>query len=427
MKDTTSINWGLIAKKAATSDISLKEKVTACDEAVDKLIQKDLFSYNRYVEHGHAANSIVCDPDNNTKRECVSFVTNHYLGLNRHPEVIAASVRATKVYGTGTGTSAMAGGLIDSHHFLQNSLAEFVGKECAMLFTTGFTANFGFISALITKNDYVIFDKECHASLIEGILNTSAPFRSFKHNCLAKLEERLARATEKGFKNIFVIIESVYSLSGEEAPIEEICRLKQKYDFYLFVDEAHSFGIYGEYGQGLVHQKGCTNQVDFIMSTLSKTTASLGGFVACDKRYINYLRVISRPFMFQATLPPSSTSAAQKALEVLSTDNSYRLKLWKNNAYLRQALLEKGFNLGESTSPIIPVYVSDHEKLQDLCRELLNNGVFTTVIAYPAVGSTEGRLRFIVTSSHTTEQLDFAADAMTNVALELGILKSNET
>ncbi len=343
--------------------------------------------------------------------------------MNRHPSVMEASAQAALKYGTGCGTSAVAGGVIDIHHDLTRQLADLLCKEQAILFPTGFTANFGFLSSVISKHDLIIFDEECHNSIIEAILHSGATYHMFRHNDVEHLKSKLAEASrENSWPNIFVIIETVYSLSGEESPVQEICALKKEYDFFLFVDEAHSFGFYGDNGAGLCAQQGVLDKVDFHMSTLSKATASLGGFVACDASYFEFVRITARAYIFQATMTPPDAAAALTSLRLLSSDSSFRERLWANNAYFRKRLVENGFDLGRSVSPIVPIYVSDYDKLTFLSTLLFHDGVYSTVIGFPGVPVDQGRLRFIVTANHDTEGIDRTVAKLTKHARDLGII-----
>ncbi|MDD3473358.1 MAG: aminotransferase class I/II-fold pyridoxal phosphate-dependent enzyme, partial [Syntrophaceae bacterium] len=420
---TSSTNIGFLLRQVKEAKGSLAKKAEVADKAVRLSIEENKFSYNRIVMGGHGPTALVMDMDTSATQQCDIWITNHYLGLNRHPDVMRSSADAALRYGTGCGTSAVAGGVIDIHHDLTQEIASLLGKDNAILFSTGFTANFGFLSSIVSRHDTVIFDEECHASMIEGILHSGATYRIFRHNDVNHLRTKLEE-TKKDTKsaNVFVIIESVYSLSGEEAPVKDICGLKSEYKFFLFVDEAHSFGLYGDNGAGLCAKEGVLESVDFVMSTLSKATASLGGFVACDSSYCEFVRGTARAYMFQATLPPADAAAALASLRLLTKDPSYRKILWANTAYLRKCLLDQGFDLGRSVSPIVPVYVPDYDKLTSLCTALFHNGVYSTVIGFPGVPLDKGRLRFIVTANHEATGIDRTVKKLTEHAKRLTII-----
>jgi glycine C-acetyltransferase len=420
---TSSTNIGFLLRQVKEAKGSLVKKAEVAEKAVRLSIEEKRFSYNRVVMGGHGPTALVMDADTAATQRCDIWITNHYLGLNRHPDVMQSSADAVLRYGTGCGTSAVAGGIIDIHHDLTREVASLLGKENAVLFSTGFTANFGFLSSILSRHDTVIFDEECHASMIEGILHSGATYRVFRHNDVGHLRSKLEETRKENTSaNVFVIIESVYSLSGEESPVKDICALKPEYKFYLFVDEAHSFGLYGEKGAGLCAREGVLENVDFLMSTLSKATASLGGFVACDNSYFEFVRGTARAYIFQATLPPADAAAALASLRLLTKDSSIRERLWANTAYFRKCLIERGFDLGKSVSPIVPVYVQDYDKLTSLCAALFHDGVYSTVIGFPGVPLDKGRLRFIVTANHETEGIDRTVEKLSKHAKELKII-----
>ena len=247
--------------------------------------------------------------------------------------------------------------------------------------------------------------RECHASIIDGIKLSGGEMVSFKHNMFRLFNESW-RNSQRKYRNIIVIIETVYSMSGEEAPVEEIVNLKDKYKFLMYVDEAHSFGIYGKGGRGLCFAKNVIGKVDVLMTTFSKATASIGGIISTSKPLASYIQCQSNSFIFQACITPADAGVVIKSLEILSKDESYRNKLWENTIYFRKKLLENGFNCGASKSPIIPLYIKDPLTLALFCREIYSRGVFTNGISYPVVKINEGRLRFSVTSRHTKDDID---------------------
>jgi 8-amino-7-oxononanoate synthase len=340
-----------------------------------------------------------------TTRDAVLWSVNHYLGLNRDPRIIEAGQKALAEFGTGCGGSAMSGGVTVLHRQLEERLARFLGKEEVLLFPTGFTANTGGLGSLAGKRDVIFSDAENHASLIEGCRLSRAKVVTFAHNNVADLEQKLASMRGE-FDNAFVAVEAAYSMSGDLAPLREIAALKRRHDFMLFVDEAHSFGIYGVGGRGWAHEQGVADEVDFLMSTLSKSAASIGGFVAMRAPFRTYLTWAAKAYLFQACLPPSDVAVIMSALDVIEHDPEPARRLHENNAHLRTLLREAGFEMRQSRSPIVPVYIPDPQKLVDVTAELFEQGVFSVAIVYPAVEPDQGRLRFIVNATHTREEIE---------------------
>jgi len=381
-----------------------------------------IFPYNRYIKNGSNPFSSVVSPDEKTEKDCIVWCSNHYLGLNRHPKVIQYAHQILDEYGTGSGTSAVSGGFSKIHKVLEAELSAFVKKPEAVLYATGFTTNIGAISSLATPDDLIIVDRDSHASIIDGIKMSKADFRIFKHNNPEHLEQILKSINRSKYGNIIVITESVFSMSGEEAPLLEYCKLKDKYGFYLFVDEAHAFGFYGQNGSGLAEKLQCTNQIDFFMSTLSKATASIGGFIATEKHFCYFLRVNSNPYLFQACLSPVDAAVSVAALKIIKEDKTLPQKLWSNTTLLRTQLQSLGFDVGKSKSPIVPLYVSDEIKLAKLCKELYKNGIFTNWVSYPVVSKKHGRLRFVVTANHTEQQIAKTIEILKDLGKKIEII-----
>lgn len=400
---------GFLTKKVrGDRNLTIYEKAEIVQSLKQLQIDGGMFPYDRYIKYAsNRFGEISTRSVDSIEKAKEHFVwgTNHYLGLNRNEEVIKFAIKCLEKYGTGCGTSAMSGGLNDLHRQIEKFFNGFWEKEESIIFPTGYTANLGAISSLASSHDAVIFDRECHASIIDGIKLSGAEMVPFKHNNVSDFQKKLEKFSGK-FKNIIVIIEAVYSMSGQEAPVDEIVKLKDKYKFIFYVDEAHSFGIYGKAGRGLCSAKDVMNKVDVLMTTLSKTTASLGGIVSTSKSIASYIQYQSNAYIFQACISPADAGAILKSLEILSTDEKYRNKLWENTIYFRRKLEENGFDCRDSRSPIIPVYISDPLILALFCREIYARGVFTNWISYPVVKVNDGRLRFVVTSRHTKEDID---------------------
>lgn len=408
------------------------EGVTDFDSIADAMqIVKDLqnseglYSNDRYTERGSDSHAMVITEGTGKRNECILWCVNHYLGLNRNPRVIAKSKDILERYGTGAGTSAMSGGMNTLHKEIETRINAMTGKERTLLFPTGYSVNLGAISAIPGKNDIILFDHQSHASIIDGCKLSGKQWLAFKHNNVADLEAKLQRCQGK-YQNILVVVESAYSMSGDLAPLKEIAALKRKYKFYLYVDEAHSFGFYGEGGRGYCHEQGVTEDVDFIMSTLSKATASIGGFVSTKKKYCTLMSWHSNSYIFQACISPADAGAILASLDEIQSDPGLIRGLHEKTAYFRKHLLAAGFDLGTSQSPIIPIYVRETPTLLAFGRNLYENGVFSVTIAFPAVKLNEGRLRFIINASHTYEQIDKTLAILKDVGGKLGIVPKAE-
>lgn len=355
-----------------------------------------------------------CEVTNNTKTQKMSIWSiNHYLGLNRNIDIIESGIEALSKYGTGSGTSAMSGGHCELHKEIQNRFSEIFNKEETLLYPTGFTANLGAISGLMggsASHNLIIIDQECHASIIDGCKLSGAKFIRFKHNDVNDLRIKLERYKDK-FTNIMVAIESVYSMSGDFAPMKEIVDVKNQYPFILFVDESHSFGLYGDNGFGLSHELGVLNDVDVIMTTLSKSCASIGGIVSTSSKYCSLLRW-STSYIYQASIPPHNAIIVLESLKRIAEGKELDV-LKEKVSYFRRMLLDGDFKI-TGHGAIVPVYIDD-DKLKIFERELFEKGIYTVAIQYPIVALGEARFRFIVNASHTYEEIDNLVEVLSDI------------
>lgn len=406
------------------------EGVTNLEEISDYLYehylrQVDLgvYSNGRYTLSGSDVQATIVSTNGDSSQECILWCINHYLGLNRNQNVIDKVCKAVQEFGTGCGTSALSGGMSILHKQVEQKLQKLIGKESVLLFPTGFTANLGCLSALPGKNDLIIFDRECHASIIDGIKLSGKKWMTFKHNNLQDLEKKLVKYNHQ-YENVFVVVESAYSMSGDFAPLREIVALKQEYKFFIYVDEAHTFGIYGKNGAGYCSHLGLVEQIDFITATLSKATASIGGFVAMKSKYIPLLHWRANSYTFQACLTPGDAATILASLEEIEQNPQLIETLHENNQYMRRCLRDLGFNLGTSASPIIPLFIPDTEKLLAFNKELYSRGIFSVSIFYPVVKPNEGRIRFILSAAHTKEQIDTTVNALHELGLKYGVITS---
>lgn len=436
MSTLTTINERLYHETTGTLLLKLKregerdvEKISfAIDELRQQQIKEGIYSFDCFTDKGSQTHSKLAMTLDGPPQECSIWSINHYLGLNRHPYVIQKAIEAVNEFGTGCGTSAISGGMNILHKKIEAKLRDWLGSESIMLFPTGFTANMGLLAAICQHNDHVIIDEESHASIRDGIrLSPAKKWISFTHNSLTDLENKLIAARDTASGKSIVVVESIYSMSGDICPLNELVALKNKYKFLLIVDEAHSFGLYGDHGKGLCQQEGILSHVDFLTSTFSKATASIGGFVATKSRYVSYLQWSANAYAFQACFTPADAATILAAMEVLERQPEIIAKLHKNNFYMRNKLLKTGFYLGNSQSPIIPVYIPDTNKLMKVCFELFKQGVFSVPIGYPMVKENEGRIRFIVNSNHTTSQIDHVVNLLSNMAEKYDLLKDQAT
>ncbi|MEA4926028.1 MAG: aminotransferase class I/II-fold pyridoxal phosphate-dependent enzyme [Syntrophomonadaceae bacterium] len=399
---------------------NIEDRANVIEDFVAKENSGDGNAHDRYLENGPASFMNVITEHSGTKKECILWCVNHYLSLNRNPNVIEKACAALHQYGTGCGTSAVSCGMSSLHKQIEKRVAEFVGKEDAVLFSTGFTANLGSISYIVSNKDLIIFDREAHSSIINGIRLSKAKWISFKHNNIEDLEKKLTKY-KGSYENIFVVLESAYSMSGDLSPLKEIISLKKLYNFYLYIDEAHTFGFYGEKGQGYCHEQGVTDEVDFIMSTLSKATSSIGGFFAAKHKYCSLLRW-SDPYMFQACLTPADAAVILACLDEIENNPEMIRELHAKNKYMRDLLESKKFNLGHSKSPIIPIMIEDQHKLRMVVNELYETGIYSTPIVFPAVSTKEGRIRLILNYAHTKAQIDYTVDNLERICKKYEII-----
>ena len=354
-------------------------------------------------------------------KKVLMFGSNSYMGLTNHPKVKEAAIEATKKYGTGCAGSPFLNGTLDIHKQLEARLAEFVGKEDAMIYSTGFEVNLGVVSCITGREDYVILDEQDHASIIEGRrLSFSTPLK-YKHNDMDSLEDQLKKCAPDKVK--LIVTDGVFSMEGDVAKLPKIVELAKKYDTTVMVDEAHGIGVFGKQGRGTCDHFGVTNDVDLIMGTFSKSFASLGGFIATDKEITNFLRHHSRSYIFTASITPASTAAANAALDIMLNEPERQENLWKLTNYALEGFRNMGCEIGHTETPIIPLYIRDNYKTFTVTRDLLNEGVFVNPVVSPAVAPHDTLIRFSLMATHTKEQVTVALEKIQKVFRQNGILK----
>lgn len=353
-------------------------------------------------------------------RRVLMLGSNSYMGLTNHPEVKEASVKALEKYGTGCGGSRFLNGTLDIHIELEESLSDWVGKEASILFSTGFQVNQGVIATLLNRHDVVLMDVCDHASILEGARLSMAKPERFPHNDMETLDKILSEAPKE--KTKFIVVDGVFSMEGDLCPLPELVLLSDRYEAALMVDDAHGLGVLGEQGAGTADHFGLGHSVDFIMGTFSKSLASLGGFVAGERRAIEYLRHYSRAFIFSASMPASSAAAALTSLKIIRREPERIRDLWRNTRIMTEGLNAMGFDTGDSETPIIPVYINDVYTLMLMCKRLEEEGIFVNPVMPPAVLPKNSLLRVSLMATHTTSQIHFALDTFERVGKELHLI-----
>jgi 8-amino-7-oxononanoate synthase len=339
--------------------------------------------------------------------------SNNYLGLTRHPRVVKAARDAVERYGTSMTGSRLLNGTTVLHERLEELLSTFFGTEACLTFTTGYQANLGAISALVNRRAVVVIDKADHASIYDGCALSDGEMVRFRHNDVDHLDQILARVTQE--KSALVAIDGVFSMSGDIAPLPQILEVCRRYEARLLLDDAHAVGVLGVGGRGTASHFGLDDQIDIIVGTFSKSLASIGGFVTGPAHVIEWLKHFARPGVFSASMPPSQVVAATTALEVLMDDPAIVDRLNANAAILRDGLRDAGFDIGGTQTPIVPIVIGDEVKMVNFWKDLLEGGVYTNAVIFPAVPRGGGILRTSAMATHTPEQLHKAIDLMADL------------
>ena len=346
--------------------------------------------------------------------------SNSYLGLTNHPRIKAAAMAAVEKYGTGCAGSRFLNGTLDIHLELEEALAKLVSKEAVLLYSTGFQVNLGVISALVGKGEYVFGDKSNHASIVEGCLLSPGKFLRFAHKDMAALASRINKVEPEAGK--LIVVDGVFSMEGDIIQLPELCRIARDHGAAVMVDDAHAIGVLGKNGAGTASHFGLTDEVHLIMGTFSKSLASLGGFIASDKETIDYLKHHSRPLIFSASMSPANAAAVLEALKIMIEEPERVARLWRNTHRMKQGLRDLGFNLGDSETPILPVYCRNLMLAFKVCKRLQEEGLFVNPVVSPAVAPGQELIRISLMATHTDKQVDFALDKLGKVGKELGLI-----
>lgn len=359
-------------------------------------------------------------------KRVLMFGSNSYLGLTNHPKLKEAAIKAVEKYGSGCAGSRFLNGTLDIHIELENKLAEFVGKEGAIVFSTGMQVNLGVLSSILGRRDFIINDELNHASIIDGSRLSFATARKFKHNDMESLETVLKRHQDQEESVKMIVVDGIFSMEGDIAKLDEIVKLSKKYGASIMVDDAHALGVLGRHGRGTADHFGVIDDVDMVMGTFSKSLASIGGFIAADFEYINYLKHNARSLIFSASIAPSNAASVIAALDLIQEEPERIENLWDNTRYAHKMLNDLGFETGLSESPIIPIYIRDVDKTFILTKVLLEQGVFVNPVITPAVAPEDSLLRFSLMATHTKAQIEEAIGKIYEISKSIGVFEKLE-
>ncbi len=408
------MDGGLVqdSQMAVNKSTDIFDKCLRFHKAKD-LISHGLYPYFRTIESAQDPEIIM------NGRRMIMVGSNNYLGLTSHPKVKEAAIAAIRKYGTGCAGSRFLNGTLDIHVQLEEKLSRFMRKEAALIFSTGFQVNLGVISALVGKDDIVIIDKMDHASIIDGCRLSFGDIKKYRHNDMADLERLLMEYEEK---DKLVIVDGVFSMEGDIAPLPEIIDLVRKYGARLMVDDAHGIGVLGQTGRGTAEHFGLEDEVDLIMGTYSKSLASIGGFISGSADVIHYIKHSARSLIFSASPPPASVAAVSAAIDIIENEPERRAQLWKNTTKMLNGFKALGFQTGHSETPIIPVIVGEDEKAFVMAMMLQDEGVFANATVTPAVPNGMALIRTSYMATHTDEHLDIVLSAFEKIGRRLGII-----
>ncbi len=353
-------------------------------------------------------------------QEVIMIGSNNYLGLTDHPEVIKAIHEAVDKYGSGCTGSRFLNGTLDIHVKLEEELADFMGREAVLVFSTGFQANLGGISTLVGKDEIIIGDRSNHASIVDGCRLSFGDFKKYKHNDMADLERVLAKNSDEIAK--LIVTDGVFSMEGDIADLPRITDLAARYNARVMVDDAHSIGVLGENGRGTAEHFGLEDKVDLIMGTFSKSFASIGGFIAGDEEIIHYLKHHSRTLIFSASPPPAAVAAVRASLRILQSEPERRSRLWEITKRMHREFKRMGFDTGTTQTPIIPLIIGEDMKTFSFWKSLTEAGLFTNPIIPPAVPPGQALIRTSYTATHTDDQLDKVLRIFHDVGKQFGII-----
>ena len=383
-------------------------------DAPQKAMKAGIYPYFREIESDQDTVVTI------SGQKVLMFGSNSYLGLTNHPKIKEAAKKAIDKYGTGCAGSRFLNGTLDIHIKLEERLADLVGKDGALCYSTGFQVNLGVVSALTGRRDHILLDELDHASIIEGSRLSFSKVLKFAHNDMAALEAKLKRCSHESIK--LIVVDGIFSMEGDIVKLPELVRLADKYDATIMVDDAHAIGVIGKNGSGTASHFNLTDNVDLIMGTFSKSLASLGGFIASDKDTINYIKHNSRSLIFSASMTPASAASVLAAIDIMVSEPERIKHLWEITDYALRGFKEMGFDTGKSETPIIPLFIRDDVKSLLLTQALLADGVFVNPVVSPAVPKEDCLIRYSLMATHTKEQVEMSIEKITKAAKNLKIL-----
>ena len=393
----------------------LLNKTCAKYTLADEVKAKGVYPYYRPISSGQDPLVTMADGS-----KVLMFGSNSYLGLSDDPRLKEAAIAAVNKYGTSCSGSRFLNGTLDIHQELEEKLARFVGKQEAVTYSTGFQVNLGVVGCLGFRGGFIFLDSLDHACIIDGSRLSFSEVRKFRHNDMADLEKKLWLTPRNA--NKLIVVDGVYSMEGDLAPVPKLVELCEKYNASLMIDDAHGLGVVGENGSGTASHFGLTDKVDLIMGTFSKSFGSLGGFIAGDHEVINYLKHNSRTLIFSAAMTPAAVAAASKALDIMIEEPERREHLWELTNHAHKAFKDAGFDIGHTQSPIIPLFVRDTIKAMTIVKLAYEAGVFITPVIAPAVPEKDVLIRFALMATHSIEQVDEAVEKLTKIFKQLEII-----
>lgn len=378
--------------------------------------------WNRISANGSESTRLVLDPYTGEMRQMIYFGSNDYLNLTNHPDVIRAGNEALIKYGAGAGSVPLLGGTLAIHRELEQKIARFKGCEDAIIYTSGFGSNAGTLLAMLNKKDVAVVDTLIHASLADGCMNTN--IKPFIHSKMSSLENVLKKVRES-YRTKLVVVDGVYSMDGDIAPLDEIIEIAHTYDAFVMVDDAHATGVIGENGRGTAEHFHIEGKVDIVAGTFSKAIGVIGGFIASNKELVNLLRYYSRSFVFSTALTPQAAGSIIESVNIIEREPQLRENLWNNIRYLRKNLIDMGYNIGNAQTAIFPIILGDDYKVREACRILHENDIFVNPVQFPAVSRKLSRIRISIMQSHTKEQLDILLNNLEYLSNRLGLIEKN--
>ena len=402
-------------------DKDIFAKARAFHPYVEETKRKGHYLYRRTLVKSCENRVVVRDEDSGREREMIMLASNNYLGLTSHPRVVEAGQRALEEYGIGAGSVPLLAGTLKIHRELEARLAAFKGCEDAIVFSSGYSSNVGAIAGLARSGDLLLNDSLNHASIIDGCRLSGATAKGFPHLKMTSLDRLLDR-TQDQYQGRMVIVDGVFSMDGDIAPLPELIEICHRHGARLMIDEAHATGVIGRNGRGTPEHHDVEGQVDIVAGTLSKALGAVGGFIASSREVIQYIRFYARSYMFSTALPPSTTASVLAGLDVIEQEPELRKNLWDNIHFMRSALQDAGFDLGRSETAIFPLVLGDDVKVKEMSRLLHEKGIYVNAVFYPAVARRLSRVRLSIMATHTRDDLETAVKACIEAGKQVGAI-----